>query len=79
MKKITKMTDATDRANMRLLKGNCWIIKVIHKATVRKEVYYNHERIYIGATELNWKNKWYNHYLSFTNRKYDNSTTLSSI
>ena len=37
----------------------------------------NDNRIYTGATELNWKNRMYNLNLSFTNKKYANSTRLS--
>ena len=60
------------------LKGSCLINNVIYKATVRKEEINNYdEKIFIGATELNWKNRGFNYNFSFTNRKFANSTTSS--
>ena len=61
-----------------LLKGNCLIDNVIYKAIIRKkEDNIKDKKLYIGATEMSWKNKWYNHILTLNKRKYANSTTLS--
>ena len=50
----------------------------IYIYTVRREEINNHnKKILIGATKLNWKDKWCNNNLSFTNRKFADNTTLS--
>ena len=56
------MTDAIAGINQNSLwKVIVWLI-MWYKASVRKEeVNNNNERIYIDATEINWKNKWCNH------------------
>lgn len=57
------------------LQGNCQITNTIYKAKVSTN---NNTMHYIGATEGPFKMRNNNHNLSFNNRKYSNSTTLST-
>ena len=57
------------------LNGNCQATSVIYQAKVKKAT--NPEKTYIGLTEGTKKQRSYTHKLSFNNRKYINSTTLS--
>ena len=57
------------------LNGNCQATSVIYQAKVKTAT--DPEKTYIGVTEGTWKQRSYTHKLSFNNRKYINSTTLS--
>ena len=50
---------------------------MINKVTV-KEVDNNNEKIYIGVTETNEKNRWYNNIPTFNNRRYFNYHVIQS-
>ena len=57
------------------LDGNCQVESVVYKcvASTLNET----DKAYIGLTEGTWKQRSYKHSLSFRNKKYENSTTLS--
>ena len=58
------------------LENNCKITNVVYKATVTNKI--NSEvKFYIGSTD-NFKLRWRNHKMSFSHKKYINSTELSS-
>ena len=58
------------------LNGNCRRSSVIYKCDVTTP---NHaKKTYIGLTEKEFKTRWNNHKQSLSNRKYQNSTSLSS-
>ena len=57
------------------LNGNCLATNVIYQATAKSTT--NQEKVYIGLTEGPWKQRSYQHKLSFNNRKYAHSTALS--
>ena len=57
------------------LNGNCLATNLIYQATIKSPT--NQEKIYIGLTEGTWKQRHYNHKLSFNHKKYAHNTALS--
>ena len=57
------------------LNGNCLATNVIYQATTKSTT--DQERIYLGLTEGTWKQRSYQHKLSFKNKNYAHSTALS--
>ena len=57
------------------LNKTCLATNIVYKATVKSTE--NSEKVYLGLTEGTWKQRSYQHKLSFTNRKYARSTALS--
>ena len=58
------------------LNGECRKTSVIYKCDVSAPNLPS--KVYIGLTEKDFKTRWNAHKLSFNNRKYKNSTTLST-
>ena len=58
------------------LNGDCRQSSVIYKCDVTAPNLPN--KVYIGLTEKDFKTRWNSHKLSFNNKKYKNSTSLST-
>ena len=59
------------------LEKQCLIKNIIYKATIRTKEEPNRIKYYIGASKTKWKNRFYNHNMSFKQERYRSSTTLS--
>ena len=80
-KKVTlKPRDQTSKCNCRKKAGcsmerNCQVNDVVYKCDVTRSLA---KKVYLGLAEGEWKNRFYNHKLSFKHKTYSNKTTLSS-
>ena len=59
------------------LSGNCLASSVIYKAIAQTPD--NEEKVYLGLTEVTWKQRSYQHKHTFNNRKQEHSTSLSKF
>ena len=57
------------------MEGNCQVNNVVYKYDVRRPL---PEKVYLGLAGEEWKSRFYNHKLSFKQKRYSNKTTLSS-
>ena len=57
------------------MEENCQINSVVYKCDVTRPL---PKKVYLGLAEGEWKSCFYNHKLSFKNKRYSNKTTLSS-
>ena len=60
------------------MNGNCIINNVIYKCTVSPATTTTKQRAYLGLTEGEWKQRYYNHTQPFRNARHKNDTSLSS-
>ena len=58
------------------LKGQCLTSSIVYRATVTTND--QEQKHYIGMTESNFKSRFRNHKMSFNNKKYSSSTSLSA-
>ena len=58
------------------MNGNCRVEKTVYKCVV-STTEKSTEHVYIGITEGDWKQRYYNHIMSFRNQKHKNDTALS--
>ena len=77
--KKEKQTNSCDCRNKNeyALNGNYKVQKFIYKCTVSVTQTFK-QRVYLGITEVNWKQRLYNHRQSFKEKKHQVDTTLSS-
>ena len=82
--RILKPTDANNNSNCNCrkkvhcpLNGPCLTPSIVYQAnvTLTNQI----SRIYIGMTEHDFKTRYRNHILSFNNRRYSGSSTLSKF
>ena len=57
------------------MERNCQVNDVVYKCDVTRPL---PKKVYLGLAEEEWKNRFYNHKLSFKHKRYSNKTTLSS-
>ena len=60
------------------MNGNCRVENVVYKCVV-SATEKSKEHVYIGVTEDGWKQRYYNHTMSFRNQKHKNDTALSTF
>ena len=60
------------------LNQNCLQSKIIYQATIKSELVNYGEKKYIGLCETTFKKRYASHKTSFTNKKYQHNTTLST-
>ena len=80
-KKVTsKPPDQRPKCNCRKkakcsMEGNCQVNDVVYNCDVTRPL---PKKVYLGLAEGQWKNRFYNHKLSFKHKRYFNKTTTSS-
>ena len=57
------------------MERNCQVNDLVYKCDVTKP---SPEKVYLGLAEGEWKNRVFNHKLSFKHKRYSNKTTLAS-
>ena len=60
------------------INGNCRVENVVHKCVVSATEKLK-EQVYIGDAEGDWRQRYYNHTMSFKNQKRKNETALSTF
>ena len=60
------------------MNGNCRVENVVNKCIV-SATEKSKEPVYIGVAEGDWKQRYYNHTMSFRNQKRKSDTALSNI
>ena len=74
MEKSAEASCSCKEKNRCPLEGKCLVMNIVYIATVRIET---NTSSYVGMTGNNFKTRYYNHLMSFKNKRYKNETELS--